>query len=149
MGVTDVCLNPRYHYNGETSSSMMRILSNDKRAIVNDIGSFSEIPDEACIKLPSVERMKESKEIHTIYQAMKEMMENESKRKQLERAARAFAEENLDLTIIAKQYADVIVKKPNRLIDEAMLYHLSKEIRNKQFDEDDIRHLVKILAYTM
>lgn len=93
--------------------------------------------------------MKESKEIHTIYQAMKEMMENESKRKQLERAARAFAEENLDLTIIVKQYADVIVKKPNRLIDEAMLYHLSKEIRNKQFDEDDIRHLVKILAYTM
>ena len=59
------------------------------------------------------------------------------------------AEENLDLTIIAKQYADVIVKKPNRLIDEAMLYHLSKEIRDKRFDEDDIRHLVKILAYTM
>ena len=26
-------------------------------AIVNDIGSFSELPDDACIKLPSVEKM--------------------------------------------------------------------------------------------
>lgn len=147
IDATDVCLNLRYPYNGETSGSLMRILGKGKCVIVNDIGSFGEIPDEACIKLPSVEHMTETKEVEAIYHAMRELMENNTRRRQLEQAARAFAEEHLDLQIIARQYKKVIEKTASHFVTEELLYRLKADLEHQSFTREEVMNLSKILGY--
>ena len=47
---TDLCFNLRYPFYGETSSSLLRIMSYGVASIVTDIGSFSDLPDDCVIK---------------------------------------------------------------------------------------------------
>ncbi|MDG0794532.1 glycosyltransferase [Cohnella ginsengisoli] len=49
--LSDVCINLRYPTQGETSASLLRILGYGKPAIVSNIGSFSEFPDDCTIKI--------------------------------------------------------------------------------------------------
>lgn len=147
IDATDVCLNLRWPYNGETSGSLMRILGKGKCVVVNNIGSFGEIPDEACVKLPSVEAMNEKQEVEAIYQAMKELYENSEKRHTLEQAARTFAEECLDLNVIAQQYRAVIEKPVCKSVSEEMLYHIKEDLHYHSLSNYDIQYISKILAY--
>ena len=147
IDATDVCLNLRWPYNGETSGSLMRILGKGKCVVVNDIGSFGEIPDEACVKLSSVEAMNEKQEVEAIYQAMKELYENSEKRHTLEQAARTFAEECLDLNVIAQQYRAVIEKPVCKSVSEEMLYHIKEDLHYHSLSNYDIQYISKILAY--
>ncbi len=48
----DVAINLRAPYWGETSASTLRILAAGVPVVVNRVGAFAELPDEACIKLP-------------------------------------------------------------------------------------------------
>ena len=52
MAACDVCLNLRYPTAGESSGSLLREMALGKAALVSDLGSYSELPDEACLKLP-------------------------------------------------------------------------------------------------
>lgn len=147
IDATDVCLNLRWPYNGETSGSLMRILGKGKCVVVNNVGSFGEIPDEACVKLPSVETMNEKQEIDAIYKTMKALFVDQDKRHRLEHAARKFAEENLDLSIIARQYRNVILRTAKRFVTEELLFRLKEDIEHNQYHEDEIKNLAKILAF--
>lgn len=147
IDATDVCLNLRWPYNGETSGSLMRILGKGKCVIVNDIGSFGEIPDEACVKLPNVELMNENQEINAIYKAMKELYENADKRHTLEQAARTFAEECLDLNVISQQYRKVIDRPVCKYVSEELLYRIKEDVKQNKFSQNEIKNIVKILAY--
>lgn len=109
IDMTDICLNLRYPSNGETSGSLMRILAKGRCVMINDIGSFAEIDDSICVKLPSVETMGEVREPEEIYKALKELVESPDKRNAIGLAARKFAEENLDLRIVARNYYDYIL----------------------------------------
>jgi glycosyltransferase involved in cell wall biosynthesis/SAM-dependent methyltransferase len=51
MGTCDIILNLRYPTVGETSGSLQRALGLGKAVIVSDVGSFSELPDEICLKV--------------------------------------------------------------------------------------------------
>ena len=51
MGACDIVLNLRYPTVGETSGSLQRALGLGKAVIVSDVGSFSELPDEICMKV--------------------------------------------------------------------------------------------------
>lgn len=53
LAAADVAINLRSPYWGETSSSALRILAEGTPLIINDVGAFSELPDKACIKLPT------------------------------------------------------------------------------------------------
>ena len=53
MGACDIVLNLRYPTVGETSGSLQRALGLGKAVIVSDIGSFSELPDDTCLKVPA------------------------------------------------------------------------------------------------
>jgi glycosyltransferase involved in cell wall biosynthesis/SAM-dependent methyltransferase len=53
MAACDVCLNLRYPTAGESSGSLLREMALARPVIVSDIGAFSEIPDNACIKIPA------------------------------------------------------------------------------------------------
>lgn len=48
----DIVLNLRYPTVGETSGSLTRALGLGKAVIVSDVGSFSELPDDICLKVP-------------------------------------------------------------------------------------------------
>lgn len=147
IDATDVCLNLRWPYNGETSGSLMRILGKGKCVVVNNIGSFGEIPDEACVKLPSVEVMSEKQEIEAIYNAMLDLFVHQDTRHQLEKAARKYAEENLDLPIIAQQYRNVIRKRPMRFVGEELLCRVRSDIKRTGLAEESTKHIARLLAY--
>ena len=53
MGACDIILNLRYPTVGETSGSLQRALGLGKAVIVSDVGSFSELPDTICLKVPA------------------------------------------------------------------------------------------------
>src|SRR5580700_6708917 len=53
MGACDIILNLRFPTVGETSGSLQRALGLGKAVIVSDVGSFSELPDEICLKAPA------------------------------------------------------------------------------------------------
>jgi glycosyltransferase involved in cell wall biosynthesis len=52
MAGSDVLVNLRYPTMGETSGSVIRALSLGKPSVVSDVGWFSELPDEAALKIP-------------------------------------------------------------------------------------------------
>ena len=130
IDATDICLNLRYPSNGETSGSLMRILGKGKCVLVNDIGSFSELPDAACVKLPSVRQMGERREPDVIYDALKRLIQHPEERVQLEQAARAYAEQNLDIRLVAEQYWKVLTQSvPASPVTEQTL----EAIRHSEF----------------
>jgi glycosyltransferase involved in cell wall biosynthesis/SAM-dependent methyltransferase len=51
MGACDIILNLRYPTVGETSGSLQRALGLGKAVVVSDVGSFSELPDDICLKV--------------------------------------------------------------------------------------------------
>src|ERR1035438_2410495 len=53
MAACDVCLNLRYPTAGESSGSLLREMALARPVIVSDIGAFSDLPDDACIKIPA------------------------------------------------------------------------------------------------
>ena len=53
MAACDVCLNLRYPTAGESSGSLLQEMALGKAALVSDLGFYSELPDDACLKLPA------------------------------------------------------------------------------------------------
>jgi glycosyltransferase involved in cell wall biosynthesis len=51
LDVSDFCINLRYPTAGETSRSVLQIMASQKPVIVSDVGWFSELPDNACLKV--------------------------------------------------------------------------------------------------
>jgi len=148
IDLADICFNLRYPYNGETSGSLMRLLAKGKCVVVNDIGSFGEISNNSCIKLPSVDEMTPENEIDAIYNAMENLMIEEN-RFNLSKNARKYAEDNLDLKIVAKQYADFINKDYFPIIDENMIVNIiDSEINAKKYNINEILDLAKTLGYS-
>jgi glycosyltransferase involved in cell wall biosynthesis len=52
MAACDVLVNLRYPTMGETSGSVIRALTLGKPLLVSDVGWFSELPDDAVLKIP-------------------------------------------------------------------------------------------------
>lgn len=145
IDMTDICVNLRYPYNGETSGSLMRILAKGKCVVVNDIGSFSEIPDNACVKLPSVENMGESRETDEIYKVLKRLTENEKERSETGMNARKFAQEELDIKSAVEKYYNVISSAKSVCPVTEKLIDALRNDRN--MPASDIREVSETLAY--
>ena len=139
IDMTDICLNLRYPSNGETSGSLMRILAKGRCVIVNEIGSFAEIDRDACVMLPSVEEMGEVREPEEIYSVLKKLVEDPELRREKGAAARRFAEEELDLRIVAKKYLRFILSgRKEPAVDEKIIAALRSDTRVKPSDLPDI-----------
>ena len=150
IDLSDICLNLRYPYNGETSGSLMRILSKGKCVIVNNIGSFREIPDDCCLKIPDAKELTNAIEIDVIYDAMETLVANEEYRRKLSESARRYAEEELDINVIAKQYYDYILEELTHGLNEKTLRNIiDYELKPKEYTDNAIRNLVKTLAYSI
>ncbi|WP_441908414.1 glycosyltransferase [Paenibacillus sp. MCAF9] len=149
IDITDICLNLRYPYNGETSGSLMRILSKGKCSIVNDLGSFSEVPDECCVKLKSPEMLTELDEIEMITEKLKELVYNPELILSIGTNARAYAVNELDIKMIAERYKEFINDAQPSVITEIMLHKVVEYIRSNlgaNIDEKEIYKLSDTLA---
>lgn len=52
LAASDIVLNLRYPTVGESSGTLLRAFGLGKPVLVSDIGSFSELPDDICLKVP-------------------------------------------------------------------------------------------------
>lgn len=52
LHAVDVCVNLRYPTAGETSGALIRILGEGVPAIVSDVGTFQELPEDVCFRVP-------------------------------------------------------------------------------------------------
>ena len=148
IDATDICINLRHPYNGETSGSFMRILAKGRCAIVNDIGSFSEIPNNACFKIPPVEIMNEKEEIAKIENSLKFLIENEAVRESIERNARTYAENELDINVVIKDYCKTIEKPiEESLINNGLISEIKNYAASNNKGRGFLSSITKTLAY--
>jgi glycosyltransferase involved in cell wall biosynthesis len=147
MDAADICLNLRYPYNGETSGSLMRILAKGKCVIVNDLGSFSEIPDKCCVKLPSSQLLTEDNEIDAIYSALSNLLKNPEQCAKIGENARKYAEEYLDIKKIAKQYREILDRPSHKPLSARCLMRIKEEFRQHFPNEKETVALARTLAY--
>ena len=103
MEMTDIVVNLRYPYHGESSGTLARAFGMGKCVIVNNVGAFSELPDNTCIKIPSVEGMSGVEEVEQIYLAIKKAFDNEYSHKIAENAY-LYALNEISIPITAGKY---------------------------------------------
>ena len=101
MGACDFCLNLRYPTQGESSASLHRMLGMGKPVIITDIGTFSDYPDDAVLKVRYDEH-----EMDDIYHAISVLAGNKKELQKRSKAALDYAKTYCDLEKNAKQYAE-------------------------------------------
>lgn len=145
IDVSDICLNLRYPYNGETSGSLMRIFARGKCVVVNDIGSFAEFPDEICVKIPSAETMDRQEEVAKIQEAVGKLVSDEVYFENIRENAYRFAVENLDIKKVAKSYYEFLQKKAHHSLNEKDFEKIAKNLDKKE----DVTKLSETIQYSM
>jgi glycosyltransferase involved in cell wall biosynthesis len=102
LKAVDAVVNLRYPSAGESSGTVSRALAEGRATIVNDLGSFSEIPDGAALKVEIDGDQPAEVGAHFI-----RLAEDASFREGVERAAREYAATQLDPVRCRDQYLDV------------------------------------------
>jgi glycosyltransferase involved in cell wall biosynthesis len=91
LKAVDAVVNLRYPSAGESSGTVSRALAEGRATIVNDLGSFSEIPDDVTLKVEIDGDQLEELGAHLI-----RLAEDPAFRERIERAARRYAATELD-----------------------------------------------------
>jgi len=99
MGACDVCLNLRYPTVGETSGTLLRALGLGRAVIVSDVGSFSNFPDDICLKVPV-----EGGEVDMLFEYLNLLATHPEARGTLGAAARQWVAENCDWATIGERF---------------------------------------------
>ncbi len=103
MQVSDICVNLRYPTAGETSASLLRLLSLGKPVIVSNVGWFSELPDYCCVKVDI-----DNFEVDLIVEYLKALALNEKLRKKMGENAKEYAFNESNPEKIAYEYSKFI-----------------------------------------
>lgn len=101
IGACDFCVNLRYPTQGESSASLHRMLGMGKPAIVTDIGTFADYPDDVVIKVRY-----DDNEVEDIYQAISILLKDKNELKKRSEKAWDFAKTYCDLGKNARLYVD-------------------------------------------
>ncbi|HYP13185.1 MAG TPA: glycosyltransferase [Bryobacteraceae bacterium] len=103
IAACDIILNLRYPTVGESSGTLLRSLGLGKAVIVSDVGSFSEYPDEICLKVP-VDRREEG----TLFEFLNLLVERPTVRQTLGEKARDWVERECNWYSVAERYRDFL-----------------------------------------
>ena len=114
IAACDVVLNLRFPTVGESSGSLLRALGLGRAVVVSDIGSFSELPDDVCLKAP-VDGTEE--EVLTGY--MKLLATRPDLARAMGVRAHAYVARDCNWATVAAQYAKFI--QPPRVSIEYIL----------------------------
>lgn len=105
--ISDICLNLRYPFNGESSASLLRILSAGKPTIVTNIGSFADFSDDIVLKIPQPDQ---ADEVEEIFKALTLLANNQEYRNSLGQNASVHIAREHSVERCARLYADFIKK---------------------------------------
>ncbi len=109
MAACDVCLNLRYPTAGETSGSVLREMALGRPVITSDIGAFSELPDDACIKIPAGEEASLS-EPEWLFEYMNTLLNRPDLARALGRNAAQYAARECSWEKAAKSYVEFLAR---------------------------------------
>jgi len=99
IACSDIVVNLRYPYMGETSAAMIRALCLGKPTIVSNIGWFSEIDDASVIKIEI-----DKYEVENLKKYLSKLIDDSNYKDSLGQKAKEYAEKYLDSHVIAKNF---------------------------------------------
>jgi len=103
LAACDVAINLRSPYWGETSASTLRLLAAGTPVVVNEVGSFAELPEAACLKLPpAVPDLPQR-----LAAALRQLIDLSDRRAAMRIAAREYVATEHDPRRVAVQYVEV------------------------------------------
>ena len=125
VGAADICLNLRYPTVGETSGTLLRALGLGRAVIVSDVGSFSDFPDEVCLKVPV-----DSGEVDLLFEYLSLLCTRPDVRRAMGERARQWVASECSWESVSERFAAVlkdpagsraptVAEQPSRLGDEA------------------------------
>jgi glycosyltransferase involved in cell wall biosynthesis/SAM-dependent methyltransferase len=103
LSACDIVLNLRYPTVGESSGTLLRALGLGKAALVSEVGSFGEFPDDICLKVP-VGKGEED----TIFEYLNLLVSRPDVAQALGARAREYVTRNCSWPVVAKQYAQFL-----------------------------------------
>ena len=103
LGACDIVLNLRYPTVGESSGTLQRALGLGKAVIVSDVGSFRELPDDICLKVPV-----DATEEEHLFEYLNLLATRPSVRCALGDRARAWAEQECSWEVAARRYVEFL-----------------------------------------
>jgi len=103
LDVSDFCINLRSPTAGETSRSVLQIMASQKPVIVSNVGWFSELPDNSCLKV-NVDEFEED----TLLEYMVALTSNEKLKNALGKKARDYVIKEHNPDKIAHDYYSFI-----------------------------------------
>jgi len=146
LSASDIVINLRNPSMGETSATLLQAMIAGKPCIVTDIGWFSEIPDNAVLKI-TADKVNEHSELE---RKLRLLIEEPEKRKELGENAYAYVSNHHDPTLIAEQIFHILHKDPFQqdLINSFSEHNLTrmKEIFADNKDELFKKYQQKILT---
>jgi len=103
LTASDLVLNLRYPFGGETSGTLMRALGLGRCCVVVDIGTFSEIPGDCVVRLPWGDDF-----VAILHQTMRDLLRDAQRRTELESRARRWAEQYNHVEYTTASYVEEI-----------------------------------------
>jgi glycosyltransferase involved in cell wall biosynthesis/SAM-dependent methyltransferase len=103
----DIVLNLRYPTVGETSGSLQRALGLGKAVIVSDVGSFSELPDDICLKVPAGPDIVTQEE-DMIFEYLNVLVSRPDLAKAMGNRAKAWVERECNWGVVADRYVEFL-----------------------------------------
>jgi glycosyltransferase involved in cell wall biosynthesis/SAM-dependent methyltransferase len=96
----DIVVNLRFPTVGESSGSLLRAFSAGRPALVSDVGSFSELPDGVCLKVPVG-----AGEEDVIFEYLNLLVARPEVARQIGESARTWVERECSWRVVAGKYA--------------------------------------------
>ena len=103
MGACDIVLNLRYPTVGESSGSLLRALGLGRAVLVSDVGSFGELPDDVCLKVPV-----DATEEDLIFEYLNLLVSRPSYAREMGAKAKAWVEKECRWDHVAARYAEFL-----------------------------------------
>lgn len=103
IAASDIVLNLRYPTVGETSGTLLRSLGLGRAVIVSDVGSFSELPGDICLKAPV-----DSREEDTLFEYLHLLVQRRDLAVALGDRARTWVQQECSWDHVASLYANFL-----------------------------------------
>lgn len=100
--MADVVVDMRYPSGAETSASICRAMALGKASVLSAQGSFLDVPDNLCIKIPVGQD-----EVGRLAGVLKEVATNRATAENMGKEARGYALSNFRLELVAQRYIDL------------------------------------------
>jgi len=135
LSMVDIVVNLRYPSMGESSASLIQAMSFGKPVIVTNHVCFSELPDDAVIKVGFG-----STEVDEIAQAITKLITDKKYRENVGSNAKNYVQKFCDPRQVASEYLDILNKKPklqmssNSRVNHELPYWVTDYFRKKIYD---------------